>query len=225
MFSGSLPIHHGILTSFCPRCVLVGDAGRLKTKMLLAYSAGQLSKKYVPTIFPNHALTVRVGGDAYTIGLFDTAGQEDYSSLRARMYPKTDIFLLCSDLERSEQFDSVPKWMLELEQCPQALKVLVGVTDPEDSDDEDENEEVEEHVGMNEREKERARRRMLAREHSALSYLECDVRAPETVMDVFSEAIAAVIERRLRTRERRRKSDVARRWLRALLPIAEVGGH
>ena len=31
--------------------------------------------------FDNYAVTVMIGGEPYTLGLFDTAGQEDYDRL------------------------------------------------------------------------------------------------------------------------------------------------
>ena len=36
------------------------------------------------------AVTVMIGGEPYTLGLFDTAGQEDYDRLRPLSYPQTD---------------------------------------------------------------------------------------------------------------------------------------
>lgn len=33
-------------------------------------------------VFDNYAVTVMIGGEPYTLGLFDTAGQEDYDRLR-----------------------------------------------------------------------------------------------------------------------------------------------
>ena len=36
-----------------------------------------------------------IGGEPYTLGLFDTAGQEDYDRLRPLSYPQTDVFLVC----------------------------------------------------------------------------------------------------------------------------------
>lgn len=33
-------------------------------------------------------MTVMIGGEPYTLGLFDTAGQEDYDRLRPLSYPQ-----------------------------------------------------------------------------------------------------------------------------------------
>ena len=40
-------------------------------------------------VFDNYAVTVMIGGEPYTLGLFDTAGQEDYDRLRPLSYPQT----------------------------------------------------------------------------------------------------------------------------------------
>ena len=37
-----------------------------------------LDFKTVSLVFDNYAVTVMIGGEPYTLGLFDTAGQEDY---------------------------------------------------------------------------------------------------------------------------------------------------
>jgi cell division control protein 42 len=49
----------------------------------------------VGQVFDNYAVTVMIGGEPYTLGLFDTAGQEDYDRLRPLSYPQTDVFLVC----------------------------------------------------------------------------------------------------------------------------------
>ncbi|KAK7679806.1 Rho GTPase [Cerrena zonata] len=55
------------------KCVVVGD--------------GAVGK----TFFDNYAVTVMIGDEPFTLGLFDTAGQEDYDRLRPLSYPSTDF--------------------------------------------------------------------------------------------------------------------------------------
>ncbi len=45
-------------------------------------------------VFDNYAVTVMVGGVPYTLGMFDTANQDDYDRLRPLSYPNTDVCLV-----------------------------------------------------------------------------------------------------------------------------------
>ena len=48
-----------------------------------------------------------IGGEEITIGLFDTAGQEDYDRLRPLSYPNTDIFLVCFSVVAPISFENI----------------------------------------------------------------------------------------------------------------------
>lgn len=58
-------------------------------------------------VFDNYAVTVMIGGEPYTLGLFDTAGQEDYDRLRPLSYPQTDVFLVCFSVVSPSSFENV----------------------------------------------------------------------------------------------------------------------
>lgn len=61
-----------------------------------------------------------IGDDPYTLGLFDTAGQEDYDRLRPLSYPQTDVFLVCFSVTSPASFENVKeKWFPEVHHhCP-----------------------------------------------------------------------------------------------------------
>ena len=48
-----------------------------------------------------------IGGEPYTLGLFDTAGQEDYDRLRPLSYPQTDVFLVCFSVVSPSSLENV----------------------------------------------------------------------------------------------------------------------
>ncbi len=54
-----------------------------------------------------------IGGEPYTLGLFDTAGQEDYDRLRPLSYPQTDVFLVCFSVVSPSSFENVKEKVTE----------------------------------------------------------------------------------------------------------------
>ena len=62
---------------------------------------------FIVQVFDNYAVTVMIGGEPYTLGLFDTAGQEDYDRLRPLSYPQTDVFLVCFSVVSPASFENV----------------------------------------------------------------------------------------------------------------------
>lgn len=86
------------------------------------YTTNKFPSEYVPTVFDNYAVTVMIGDDPYTLGLFDTAGQEDYDRLRPLSYPQTDVFLVCFSVTSPASFENVrEKWFPEVRNTHQAL--------------------------------------------------------------------------------------------------------
>ena len=110
------------------KCVVVGDGAVGKTCLLISYTTNKFPVEYVPTVFDNYAVTVMIGGEPYTLGLFDTAGQEDYDRLRPLSYPQTDVFLVCFSVVNTASFENVKeKWVPEiLHHAPNACFLLVG---------------------------------------------------------------------------------------------------
>merc|ERR1719399_1412565 len=110
------------------KCVVVGDGAVGKTCLLISYTTNKFPSEYVPTVFDNYAVTVMIGGDPYTLGLFDTAGQEDYDRLRPLSYPQTDVFLVCFSVVSPASFENVKeKWQPEIQHhCPKTPFLLVG---------------------------------------------------------------------------------------------------
>ncbi len=96
--------------------------------------------------FDNYSANVMVDGKPINLGLWDTAGQEDYDRLRPLSYPQTDVFLICCAVDRPTSLQNVlsaimppakhvwflpfvlaGKWYPEITHyCPNVPIVLVG---------------------------------------------------------------------------------------------------
>lgn len=103
------------------KLVVVGDGAVGKTCMLISYSTNSFPDKYEPTVFDNYAADLMIDGEVCKVGLWDTAGQEDYETIRPLSYPGTDIFIMCYSVVRPASYHNVKRsWYKEL--CTAARK-------------------------------------------------------------------------------------------------------
>ncbi|KAI9795472.1 MAG: Rho GTPase protein rac1 [Piccolia ochrophora] len=132
-----------------------------------------------------------VDGKPISLGLWDTAGQEDYDRLRPLSYPQTDVFLVCFSIVSPPSFDNVTaKWHPEIEHhAPNVPIILVGTKldlreDPQMKDSL--RQKRMEPIGW-----ERANETRKA--IGAVKYVECSALTQRGLKTVFDEAIRAVL--------------------------------
>jgi len=110
------------------KCVIIGDRSVGKTSMLISFTSNSFPSEYIPTIFDNYSSNILVNNKIVNLGLWDTAGQEDYDRIRPLSYPKTDIFILCfSVVDRKTFLNIKDKYYPEISHhCPNIPFIICG---------------------------------------------------------------------------------------------------
>lgn len=141
--------------------------------------------------FDNYTANVFVDGRPISLGLWDTAGQDDYDRLRPLSYPDTDVFLICFSIVNPNSFYNVAdKWYPEISHhAPGVPKILVGTKlDLRDN--------------MAELERLKSRKQMpitlqqgeaMRKKIGAVVYKECSALTQNGLKDIFDEAIKVVL--------------------------------
>ncbi|XP_052126668.1 cdc42 homolog isoform X1 [Frankliniella occidentalis] len=134
-------------------------------------------------------MTLMVGGELYSLGLFVTAGQEDYERLRPLTYSETDVFLVCFSVVSPSSFLNITaKWVPEITKlCPKTPFLLVGTKidlRQDTATTKNLDEKKLKPISFEQGEK-------LAKELKAVKYVECSALTQEGLKNVFHEAILA----------------------------------
>jgi len=172
------------------KLVCVGDGAVGKTSMFISYTTNAFPSEYIPTVFDNYSANVMVDGKPINLGLWDTAGQEDYDRLRPLSYPQTDVFLVSFSVSNTTSFHNVSsKWLPEIwHHCPGVPYLLVGMKS--DLREDDTTKERLKEKGLSYVTREEAEK--LAKDMKAHSYVECSSLTQEGLKNVFDTAVRAV---------------------------------
>ncbi|KAL9260963.1 Rac-like GTP-binding protein RHO1-like protein [Drosera capensis] len=181
------------------KCVTVGDGAVGKTCLLISYTSNTFPTDYVPTVFDNFSATVVVNGSTVNLGLWDTAGQEDYNRLRPLSYRGADVFILAFSLISKASYENVSKkasllktewlWIPESKHYAPGVPIILVGTKLDLRDDKQffidhpgavpitsaQGEELRELIG-------------------APAYVECSSKTQQNVKAVFDQAIKVVLQ-------------------------------
>lgn len=128
-----------------------------------------------------------VDGKPISLGLWDTAGQEDYDRLRPLSYPQTDVFLICFSIVSPPSFDNVKaKWYPEIDHHAPNIPIILVGTKLDLREDPTTTEQLRqkrmEPVSYDQA-------LICAKEIRAHKYLECSALTQRNLKSVFDEAI------------------------------------
>ncbi|KAI9181685.1 hypothetical protein LWI28_017526 [Acer negundo] len=187
--STSTPTPSATATKFI-KCVTVGDGAVGKTCLLISYTSNTFPTDYVPTVFDNFSANVMVDGQTVNLGLWDTAGQEDYNRLRPLSYRGADVFLLAFSLISRPSYENISKkWVPELRHyAPSVPIVLVGTKLDLREDRQFQLDYPGACIISTEQGQE------LKKQIGALAYVECSSKTQQNVKAVFDAAIKAVLQ-------------------------------
>ncbi|KAG5233313.1 rac GTP-binding protein [Salix suchowensis] len=178
------------------KCVTVGDGAVGKTCMLISYTSNTFPTDYVPTVFDNFSANVVVDGSTVNLGLWDTAGQEDYNRLRPLSYRGADVFLLAFSLISKASYENIAK----RHYAPTVPVVLVGTK----LDLRNDKQYLMDHPGATPITT--AQGEELKKMIGAAVYIECSSKTQQNVKAVFDAAIKVVLQppRPKKKRQKRR---------------------
>jgi len=152
----------------------------------------EFPKEYVPTVFDNYVVNLTAGDQSIELGLWDTAGQEEYDRLRPLSYANANVFLLCFSIISPVSYGNVSaKWHPELMHfCPDVPFILVG-TKADIRNEPSEIDKLKAQGGESPISTEHGN--ALAKKLGAIKYIECSAKTSEHLKDVFDEAVRAVL--------------------------------
>lgn len=123
------------------RIVVIGDGASGKTALLTRLISNEFDQSgaYVPTIFENKAHQMTIDNQQVVLTplgtrisfqfkmlLYDTAGQEDYSALRAMMHNVANIFVICFSVDNEDSFRNVRNvWVPEASGFNKTASMLI----------------------------------------------------------------------------------------------------
>lgn len=173
------------------KLVVVGDGAVGKTCLLISYTSDTFPSKYVPTVFDNYSANVMVDNKTISLGLWDTAGQEDYDRLRPLSYPQTDLFLICFSIASITSYQNVKtKWWPEVtHHCPNSKIILVGTK----IDLREDKATLDKLAEKGQSCLTPAQGEALAKQIKAVCYMECSALTQKGLKNVFDEALKCVI--------------------------------
>jgi len=171
------------------KCVAVGDGAVGKTCLLISYTSNIFPGEYVPTVFDNYSTNVMVDGQACTVCLWDTAGQEEYDRIRPLSYAMTDVYILLFSIISPASFENIKsRWYPEIKQNSPGVPIILIGTKADLRNDLN----IQEHLQQRGQSMVSTKdAEILAKEIGAVAYRECSALTQSGMTQTFEVVIRA----------------------------------
>eukprot|EP00457_Paulinella_chromatophora_P015803 gb/GEZN01016485.1/.p1 GENE.gb/GEZN01016485.1/~~gb/GEZN01016485.1/.p1 ORF type:complete len:197 (-),score=31.25 gb/GEZN01016485.1/:173-763(-) len=186
------------------KAVAVGDGAVGKTCLLISYTTNAFPGEYILTVFDNYSCNLMVDGQPVNLGLWDTAGQEDYDRLRPLSYPQTDVFLACFSVASKSSFENIKgRWAPELQHHSPGVPVILIGTKADLRNDQSANSALNS-KGLQMVTTEEGKE--MAKTIGALEYIECSALTQEGLKFAFDQSVRAAFASRKKNLRKAKKT-------------------
>lgn len=96
------------------RIVVLGSGGVGKSALTLRLITKNFSPSYDPTIEDNYRTTVNIKGQLERLDILDTAGQEEYTTMRTQWMSDGEGFLLVYAIDMRSTFEELENFYLDI---------------------------------------------------------------------------------------------------------------
>ena len=97
------------------KIIIVGDAGVGKTCLTRRATADEFSEDYSSTIgFEYFDFNEKINDKNINLKIWDTCGQEEYSSLIVNFYREASLAMLVYSINSQQSFNHLEKWLKEI---------------------------------------------------------------------------------------------------------------
>lgn len=123
------------------------------------------------------------------LGIWDTAGQDDYEQMRPLAYPGTHVFLICFSLVSRSSFDNVEShWIKEVRNFSKEVPFILCGTKMDQKEDPQFVKKMEE---KDERPISKEEGEKMAKKLNAHAYVECSGKTQKGMTEVFRQCCEA----------------------------------
>lgn len=109
------------------KVITIGDSATGKSSMLKRLTENKFIEGQVTIGVEFHSFTCKVNDKYVKLQIWDTAGEENFSSVTKIFYRNSHAVILCYPINSLKSFQNVPKWLGEVKnQCSEDVLVFLS---------------------------------------------------------------------------------------------------